>query len=98
MSFVIRVITWLDTRGSTMLERNMLGVRGAVALVGAGVGGAGLLVHVGFRCRLELEVAVRVDPADEHRRSLVLHAQMPDRGRDVADRQTDAAAVRAIGL
>src|SRR5438093_1225750 len=36
--------------------------------------------------------------ADEHRRSLVLHAQMPDRGRDVADRQTDAAAVRAIGL
>src|SRR5215468_2462855 len=99
LSFAMNVLPVANaSRCSSALERDLLGVRGAIALVGAIVRGAGLGVHVGPRGRLEVEVAVRVRAAHEHGGRLVLHAQVLHRGRHVADGQADAPAVGSVRL
>src|SRR6266849_5347539 len=83
---------------SSTLERDLFGVRGPVAIVGARIGRPGGLVEIDCRSGFELEVAERIDTADQHGRRLVLHAQVLHVRRDVADRQADPTSGRPIRL
>src|SRR5215471_1835741 len=78
--------------------RDLFGVRGAIALVGAREGGPRRVVEIAARRGLEVEVAEGVGAADEHRGRLDGGARVPDVSRDVADPESDPAPERLVRL
>src|ERR1700727_3348648 len=63
----------------------------------ASVKGAGRFGHVSLGPLLRLEISVRVDATDQ-RREIALSNGLADRGRQVANGKTDAAAGGGVGV